>query len=362
MQQEQKHKPFPKHRPHTALALLFALCLADASAAEVEFPAPNWSETAAGTAVAEADMVPVLGPLFERARRGEDAELLGELKSLAANDELSLPARERALYEFAQGLAELTPGAVGPEVIDFLADYQPRTLVPHTDNARVGTPLFNVRAATAGSLNAWQRQAGYEAAVALFAQADDHSASRYLEDLEHASPPRRQGLLDALPSAPESLLSAIAGQASSASGRGELNVAAARSALLLGDTGSFTRILAAGRGPDLALLLRDAGARLDEPARIELLFELLQSATPSNAALAIGTLAPGLLHRPEIAARMAVLVADPHLGAAAALAMARSDSADTRARLRALAAGEGTTAQRAALALDLGGSRQGGLK
>ena len=343
------------------LTALITVCPAVAQAAEAGFPAPNWSTTAAQEASAEADVTAILAPLFERARLGEDSVLVEELERLAADEGLPLPARERVLFEFAVGLSDLAPGAVGPGVTDYLLAYTARTLIPHPDHARVGAPLFNVRAAAAGTLNAWQRQAGYDAASGLFSGGNRAAAATYLESLHSASAPRSQGLLEALSAASDDQLAEIADQAlaEGPSNGGDLFVAGARSALLLGDAATLRNLLAEGRGPELSGLLAEAAEHLDEPARFDLLNGLL-AAAPANAALAIATLAPGLLNRPEIADRLFGLLGDPELGAAAALALSTSGPPMVQERLRELAAGEGLSSRRAAIALDAAASRRRG--
>ena len=337
-------------------AALLALACAGPLWAQVEFPAPNWTASAAHAAAAQADANALLGPLYERARLGREQDLLAGLNGLAANEGLSVPARERILYEFAQGLGDLPPGSAGPEVLDFLMTYPARTLVPHPDNPRVGTPLFNIRGAAAGALAAWQRQAGYDAAAALMAQAGPDLAAAYLDDFGRATAPRRQGLAAALETATQRQLTDIAARAETElSQRPELTAVAARAALLLDDGPLLQRTLAAGRGPDLAGVLADAAGQLDEPARLELLAGLLDTAPPVNASLALAALAPGLLHRPEVTERLFGLLGDRELGASAALALSDSSRPEIRERLLERTQGDDLAARRAALALAAAG-------
>jgi hypothetical protein len=329
--------------------------------AQVDFPAPNWSASAAQVAAARADANTVLGSLFEQARLGREPDLLAQLKAVAANEGLPVPARERILFDFAQGLAELAPGAVGPEVLLYLQSYEPRTLIPHPDNDRIGTPLFNVRAAAAGSLNAWRRQAGYATGRTLLATAAPDPAGRFLAEFDRASGPGQLGLADALPLASLQQLSDIAARSLAAvTQRPELSPVAVRSALLLGDLAPLQHALAAAGGGQLAGLMAEAGEQLDEPDRIDLLFGLLGSAEPANAALAVGTLAPQLLHRPEVQDRMLALLGDVALGSAAVLVLSESVRSDLHDRLRELAAGDGLAAQRAALALSVAATNSPG--
>jgi hypothetical protein len=349
--------------PGTLFAALLGLLAAGPGWAQVDFPEPNWSAPAARAAALQADANAVLGPLFDQARLGRDPDLLARLQTLAADERLPVPARERILFDFAQGLGDLPPGAVRPDVLDYLQGYRPRTLVPHPDNDRVGIPLFNIRGATAGSLNAWRRQAAYDAGRTLLTglAPAPTTADVFLAEFDRASTPGRLGLADALPLARAEQLADIAGQSLAAlAERPELGPVAVRAALLLGDPELLRRALAAGDGPHLAGLLAEAAAQLDEPGRVDLLFGLLDTAAPTNAALAVGALAPGLLHRPEVADRMFALLGDPAMGAAAALVLSESTRPDLQERLRELAAGDGLTARRAALALASAGATRPG--
>jgi hypothetical protein len=128
---------------------------------------------------------------------------------------------------------------------------------------------------------------------------------------------------------------------------------AARCAILLADSALLREVLAAGRGPGLAAALQWADAALPETERIDLLQRLPRDAPPESAALAIAALAPGLLQHPEVADRLFALLADPALGAAAALTVSRSDAPAVQGRLAGLAAtGDDLSARRAAVAIE----------
>lgn len=355
-------------RAFALLGAVLGLLAAAPLPAQVEMPEPNWSLPAA-QAAARSNEISIaadrLRPLFERARAGQEQALLVELQAIAIDDQLPLPARERLLHGFAQGLGDLPPGSAGPAVLQFLLSYQPHTLVPHPDNALVGTPLYNIRAAAAGSLNEWRRQAGYDAARTAFAQPDEDAAAGFLADYRTAATPRRRGLEQALPLASAEQLRQLAGNTVPLLPEDAgLTPLAARSALAAGATGLLQQALVTGSGPDVAGLLEDAAESLDEPDRIGLLFVLIDAARPVNATLAIAALAPGLLHRPEIADRLFGLLDDPGLGGAAALALSASERAEVLERLSQLAAADrGLPSRRAAVALgvarqtDAGGAR-----
>ena len=352
---------FDKSLPAALFTALLTLLAARPLWAQAAFPEPNWSAPAAQSAASQTDLNAHLAPLFDQARLGRDAALLDRLQAVAADERLPVPARERILFDFAQGLGELPPGSVGPDVLDYLRGYRPRTLVPHPDNDRVGTPLYNVGAAAAGSLNAWRRQSGYAVGRSLLADLAPNPTEQFLAEFDRASGPARLGLADALPLADGQQLAAIAALSLAAvPERPELGPVAVRATLLLGDPEPLQRALAATTGPQLAELMAEAGAQLDEPGRIDLLLGLLDTAAPATAALAAGTLAPDLLHRPEVADRLFQLLGDRERGSAAALVLSDSARPDLHDRLRELAAGDGLAARRAALALAAAGSTRPG--
>ena len=140
------------------LFLLFLLTLPAATRSEtVAFPEPNWTHEAAVAAISRSDTRSTLAGLFDLARRGDSSGLLAELGQIEAAVDLSDPARDRLLHDFATGLGDLPPGTVNRHVLDRLQSYRPRTLVPDEHHPTVGVPLYNVRAAAAGSLNEWNR-------------------------------------------------------------------------------------------------------------------------------------------------------------------------------------------------------------
>jgi hypothetical protein len=372
------------------LALLSALPLQARDA----LPGPNWARRDALQAAGTVDALRELKPLFERARAGRDDDVLRLLQRIAGAEHWPQPARERILHAFALGLGDLPPGSVGPEILDYLLTYEPRTRVPHADNDLVGVPLFDIGAAANGSVNAWERQSGLDAGRGLLAQPghDPHAAqspsqtrnsnpttnpttnpgtnpstnwiTKWTEAYLAAGPARRQGFVEALDSASPEQLHALAAAALGGLAQApDLTRVAARCAILLADPALLRQVLAAGRGPSLAATLRWAGATLPETERIELLQRLVHEAPPAVAALAIAALAPGLLQHPEVAGQLFELLGDPALGAAAALTLSRSDSPAVRDRLGELAAASGDlTARRAALAISAANQANAGVE
>lgn len=310
---------------------------------------PNWTEREALRAAAEVDLLTELKPLFGRARAGEDRALRRQLEDIAANEEWPLPARERLLHAFALGIGELPAGSVGPEVLSYLRQYRPGTLVPHDDTDLAGVPLFDVPAAAAGSLNQWQRQIGYQSSGEVLARGGAAWIAAWLE----AGPARRRGLADALDLASGGQLKELAVLAlHDLPAQPELTLVAARAAALLPDPDLLGDALVAGGGPELAAALRSAGTSLDEAERADLLRRLVAEAPAATGSLAIAALTPGLLHDPAVAGLLFDLLSHPALGAAAALSLARSRQPAVREQLATLAArDDDTPARRAANAI-----------
>jgi len=340
-----------------AVILAAALCSPPALA-ERALPQPNWSPAEAQRAVAETDLLETLRPLFELARSQQDTRLLQELRRLADDDSVSLPVRERVLFEFAIGLSDLDRLTVAAGVLDFLRDYQPRVLVPHEDSRELGVPLYNIRAAVAGARHEWERQAGAARARALQPIPGDTWLAAYLS----AGPAQRKGYLDRLEVLPEPSLRSLAGQAANRlPGEPELTPIVLRTALLLSDVELLQQAVVSGVGPGLALSLRKTVPALDESERASLLAHAIRYAPAVNAALAVAELSPGLVHRADTITLLFDSLGDPDLGAASALALSRDASPAVRARLAELAEQKrGMASSRAALAVSMAPDSNGG--
>jgi len=319
--------------------------------AEQALPGPNWTQREVHQAVAETDLLETLRPLLDLARARQDSKLLQELQRLAADDSMPLPARERALFEFAVSLSDLDRLAVGPGILEFLWTYQPRVLVPHEDSRQLGIPMYNIRAAAAGVLHEWQWQAGAAEAMSLKGASGEDWLAAFLA----SEPARRGGYLDHLEDLTEPALRSLAQEASvRLASEPVLTPVVSRAAVLLLDVGLLQSAVTRGAGPGLATTLRAAAAELDESERVELLNHAVAHAPPVNAALVIAELTPGLLHRPETITLLLNLLGDPDLGAASALAVSRSPTRAVRAQLEDIADQDrGMASRRAALAVTM---------
>jgi len=333
------------------IALLAVMLTCLPARAERSLSQANWTLSEASQAAAETDLLEMLKPLLELARSEQDQRLLQELKRLAADDSLSLPARERVLFEFTVSLADLDRLAAGADVLGFLAAYQSRVLVPFEDNRRLGIPLYNVRAAAAGVLNEWRRQDGAIEAMTLQHGPGAFWLAAYLS----SGPAQRSGYVDSLDFMSEPSLQSLAAQAASRmASEPDLTPVVARIAVLLADIGLLQNLAVHGSGPGLAEAIRAGIAELDEPDRAALMSHAVLHAPAVNAAQAMAELAPGLLHRDETVKLLFDLLGNPDLGAASALALSRSPNPAVRAQLVELASkSRGMESRRAALAAAL---------
>ena len=127
---------------------------------------PNWQVEAARV-VAKRALTDQLAAALRTTLLTDRNALLSALESLAAREDLSWPQREAALLQFVQSLDDLRRDQVPPAALALLAQWQPRTLVPHEEMSTLGTPLFDIAARTHGVLNRWRREEGRRRAIGL---------------------------------------------------------------------------------------------------------------------------------------------------------------------------------------------------
>lgn len=335
------------------LAMFPFLC----AQAATPLPAPNWDAQEARHAAAQIDLIDATAPLFELARAGEEEAVLQALAGVAGRSSWSEPAREQVLYAFALGLSDLAPNAVGPEVIEWLMAYEPRTLIPHEDYPAAGVPLYRIGAAAAGTRNDWARQAAAAESERLLRSGDEVWLDAYVA----AGPAGRRGYAEGLDQAGPEQLERLAGHAiERLASQPELTPVAMQAGLLLSEPDILQHAVAVGGGPGLAPALRSAARSLDEIERARVLRHAIAHAPPVNASLAIAELAPGLLHQPEVTELLFDELGDLDIGPAAALALSASKSPSIRMRLEELAStGSGLGAARAGIALETARSTAG---
>lgn len=279
-----------------AAVLIASLLLAASSAAaDPVLPKPNWNRYAAIEATSLAETRTSLVSLFELAREGRGEELMGAVHAIELDAGWTNPAREKVLYALAIALGDFEPGVIEPQVLEYLAERQSRTLVPHEEHPEMGVPLFNIRAAATGSLAEWGR----------------HEKRLQAE----------KAMLDA-------------------------------GASIL-EPENFVRSIAAGGDAETAARIRAARGIYD-PAELEFIVASAPAMRDmATASLVLAELSPGILDRPETTDLLFSLLEHRKLGATAALALANGGNEAVFERLATLASSnEGLAAKRALLAIE----------
>lgn len=318
-------------------------------------PTPNWDRGLALSAASHPASNTELESLFGLTRAGQDEALLAAVTELARRDDWPVPALESVLHGFATGLADLPPGSAGPGVMAFLLDYTPRTLVAHDENPYAAVPLFNIRAAAAGTAAAWQRSVDAERATALIEQ----DTAAFLAAWDGAAPKAGPAYLQALDQASQQAIRNLAEQAS-----GELPLRAElllHAGLRLGDDALFRKAASQPGVRGLAPALRAASLVFDDRQRLNMMKSFAVTAPASQASLALALWAPRKAGQADWNDWLFECAEDPRLGASAMLALTRIDDPAVRQRLDELAvAGKGLASRRAAQAI--GRAARGGLE
>jgi hypothetical protein len=280
---------------HIPLAILIFVAGSAAAAEPLEMPGPNWQRAEALLAGEQPGSREILSSLYGLARAGQGDALLREIIAIENAAALPEPARDRILFELATALGDFDPFLSGRQALDYLRERPPLARVPHEENPGLGVPLYNVRAAAAGSLAAWAR----------------------LESPTHAG-------------------------------------AAARAAEPLRDSESFLGFISAASGPEIAGHIRWA-VEVFDPSELEsIVLAVPRMADTATASLLIAELSPRLVFHPAVTDLMFDLLDHPGLGSSAALALARSGDESVLRRLSDVAAtGNGIAARRAALAIGM---------
>lgn len=320
------------------------------------YPAPN-SDAARVRMVLQGGDSQGLAWALERVRRERPVELLPALIDLSQRDELPWPLREAAIAQFLAQLATVEPDGVPPQALDFLRGWQSRTLVPHEESANLGAALFNIAAQTQGLENRWRReQAAATARISL-----RHSAPSLLQQwsVSSADPAVRAGILDALTDADPELLRVLARATTEAkserSDPGPTAALAVATAMAAGDHQRMRELVSAASAGELPGLLRALGRMDAGRPSFDLLREHSGDWPKSSTALAIGLWSPHWAGDREAESWLIEQLSDAELGAAAALALARTASDAGRSHLHFLAnrSGDARLAARARLALSL---------
>jgi hypothetical protein len=312
-------------------------------------PRPNWDRALAQqTAELGVDSQRV-GRWLEQVRAGDFVTLAHSLRDFAAAPAPSPPAREWTVLQFTLQLAELPDVTVPAALLEQLENWPLQTFVPHEESGALAVPLFNIPAAARGVRHALNRRAGRERASLL-----EHDTGAWLEAFRQSNQSARAGFLDALDHAPAARRRAIAAAAlGAAAADPDMAAVAARSVLALDTADAVLELLVRGSGDSLAAVLRESALRFPADQRALLLLGAITHAPAEQASLAIAVLAPGLEGQAAVTASLLDLLADPELGASAALALSRHRDGAVATRLQEIAAAEGAAAGRAGMALSL---------
>jgi hypothetical protein len=280
---------------------------------------------------------------------------LSKLKNMETRSDWPLPAREAVIYQFTLSLADLPREAVAVEIMQYLQNFQPQTLVPHEEHRDAAIPLFNIRRAATGIENGWQRTEFAIEAETLLATQADVLLSTYVKSENHN---QRSAYLDALRQADTPAVIqvqdlALEQLAKTPSLTPMLGITAARTA----DTFAIKQLLSKGRGAGLSTALELIGKQLQAPETAELLVFAIQQAPATNATLAIAAWWPQLSHDAATRDLLVGLLSDPALGSSAALALAKEPDIQTIKALLDTADGDSIAARRARLALDINRDR-----
>jgi len=331
------------------LVLLICLAISFTIQAQIRMQEPNWDRGPALQAVRNSDTQTMLKPLFLMVRSGKTNDLLDALRSIQTDADLSAPVSDYLLFSFTLGLADLDAGSVSPEVLSFLSGYQVRTRVAHDEYPSMGVALFNIRAAAAGVLNAWDRQLASRRALELMhGPVDQWLLSYRAEGISG-----RRGFVDVLEFTPADQLQKLGHSAlAQLDARPELTVIAARAGLQTGDFALLRESIMRGGGTELPGILKSASSELSVEQNIRLLEHALERGSDTVAGLAIAQLAPDHLDQPEIREMLFSSLANRKLGAGAALVLGASEDPEIQHRLTQIASHKaGLEQQRAKLAI-----------
>ena len=338
-------------RKHLALISLYLVCgFTQTATANGQGMPEHWERSSAMAAVRSVNIVTAVYEISTISSSADADTALTGLRNIEDRSDWPLPAREAAIYQFTRSLAELPREAVALEVMQHLQKYQSRVLVPHEDHADAFVPLFNIRAAAAGVEHAWQRtEFAYEAETLL----ETDPAMLVSAYVESANSHQRTAYLDVLKQARMTDIEAIQDIALRQFGEAAvLTPLLGVTARITADRFAVQQLLTHGQGAGLSSTLVQLGQQLPLLETAALLDFAIQKAPVHNAGLAISAWWPRLRHEAASRDLLVDLLADPALGASAALALAQQPDIQTIKILQDAASGDSSAARRAQMALD----------
>jgi len=343
-------------RIHLLLSSLFLVCsFAPLAMADDQAASQRWDRSSAMAAAESVNIGLAVYELGDISSLADGKATVSKLRNLEARSDWPLPAREAAIYQFTRSLADLPRNAVAAEVMRHLQSYHAKTLVPHEEHHDSYIPLFNIRGAAAGVENGWQRTEFAGEAAALIEVEPAALVSAFARSTNHN---QQSGYLDALRYAHMADVMAVQDAAlQSLEEKPGLTGMVALTAEITSDNYAIQQLLINGRGAGLSAALTQLDKQLQTTETAELLVFAIQQAPSSNAALAIAAWWPRLKHNAATRDLLIDALADPELGASAALALAQEPDIQTIRDLQNIALGDSATARRAQMALDINRAR-----
>ena len=247
--------------------------------------------------------------------------VLAELERFSDDRSIPLETREAALRQYVLSLRDEPPDAVNWQAAELLSRYRERALVSHSHSLQNAVPVHNVAAPARGTLNVWTRKLERSASELALANQD----YSYFSSLSANHMQVVAGAADALKHAPVQLL----------------------------EPAIPHLIAAVTREPALAPIMLAAAANLSDPDLTAVALEYLEGADrfrtvleldgiigpdaarawwlksldsgPDQAA-AIAALGRMAADDPDVSEELFTLMGDADLGAAAALALGKSQA------------------------------------
>lgn len=267
--------------------------------------------------------------LLERTLAAEGAPgLIEAMRRVREDERLTLPERDAVLHGYLERLRAFPPGTVPEPVLNWLAKAPPLAVTGHEEGPHHAVAVFNVAATARGLANEWSWRSGREAV----ARATPGALPKLARELGRSDPdsPRLAGMRFAIARLPAERLEALARAcAVTADGCG-----AARADIELARDNvdwlqSWIRQAAAS---EVAPRLRPIRERLARSRADRVMRAALEHPDPGVAARALSDITSSLpkdrARRMDWGSRLVNLLDDPELGGAAALQLARMDSAD----------------------------------
>ena len=337
------------------LTLIFCSTLGSFVLADGVNRSGQWDRNSATAAIHSVDINAAVDSLSNIAPLADGQYMVEQLNQVENRADWPLPAREAAIYQFTQSLANFPPDAVSDDVMEYLKNYQVKTLVPHEDHPTAYMPLFNIRAAATGVENGWAMQAFAFDAQALLGS----DPQKLVSGFEKASNiNQRRATLEVLGAA--HMAEAIAVQNAALERLAEspaMTQLLAVAVTITHDSAAVERLLLDGRGAGLSRAFATIAETLSLAEISELLAFAISRAPAGNATIAMAAWAPIVQHEPGTRDLLIASLADPELGASAALIMARQPDIQTIKILQDTASGDSIAAKRAQMALDLNRDR-----